>query len=355
MSNLYISTYPASYRIDFCNALAREADFRIFHYVETPDDGAVLRDAVFPAERLDIVSRGGKVKARNLLALLEETRPEIVLVQEFSLIALELLRYRKRFGYKVLSLCDDSLDMIRGNDFAWTHRAARCVVPRLLDGLVLHSPEVRDWYRARFGKGFFMPLVADANRVRPLLEEALPEAETLRTRYGLDGTPVVGFVGRLVGLKNIPTLLEAMAGIPARLVLIGDGEERKALETMAAHSGRDVLFAGHQDPSRMGAWYNLLDVLVLPSTREAYGAVTGEALMAGCPVVVSARAGSSSLVREGENGHLVDPGSPAAVAEAVRDLLGRTEAGRPLALRPDLLPYAFRECMDGLLKEINAL
>ena len=75
MSNLYISTYPASYRIDFCNALAREADFRIFHYMETPDDGAVLRDAVFPAERLDIVSRGGKVKARNLLALLEETRP----------------------------------------------------------------------------------------------------------------------------------------------------------------------------------------------------------------------------------------------------------------------------------------
>ena len=285
----------------------------------------------------------------GLLSQWERERPARVFAPEFSSVALTALRYRKRLGFKVLSICDDSMDMIRGNDFGWKHRLARHVVPRLLDGIILHSPEVRDWYRSRFGKGFFMPIIADERRVRPELERVLPLSTQLRP----GNKPVVAFVGRLVGLKNIPFLIRAFEPLKgqAQLVVIGDGPEKETLRALAP----DAVFTGMLSGDDLLAWYNVMDVLVLPSTQEAYGAVTGEALMAGAKVVVSRKAGSSDLVREGENGYVIDPDDGKGLTERLKQLLGAVPKERPLCLRENLLPYRFETCIDGLLKEINSL
>ena len=103
------------------------------------------------------------------------------------------------------------------------------------------------------------------------------------------------------------------------------------------------------------AWYNLIDILVLPSTQEAYGAVTGEALMAGAKVVVSRHAGSSSLVREGENGYVVEPMDVSTITQRIASLLDSVDGQRPLTLRENLLPYRFSDCMETLTKEISSL
>ena len=279
----------------------------------------------------------------------ERERPGRVFVPEFSALALTALRCRNRFGFKVISLCDDSMDMIRGNDFGWKHRLARRVVPRFLDGIILHSPDVCQWYRSRFGKGSFMPIIADERRVRPELERVLPLSRQIRPT----DKPIVAFVGRFVGLKNIPTLLRAFEPLRSRaqLVLIGDGPERHLLESMAPHA----LFTGYLSGDERLAWYNLIDILVLPSTQEAYGAVSGESLMAGAKVAVSRKVGSSDLVREGENGYLFDPMDEKGLAACLEKLLEPLPAGRPLALRENLLPYRFETCIQDLMKEINSI
>ena len=279
----------------------------------------------------------------------ERVRPDRVFVPEFSAMALAALHGRKRFGFKVISLCDDSMDMIRGNDFGWKHRLARRVIPRFLDGIILHSPDVRQWYRSRFGKGFFMPIIADERRIRPELERVLPLSRQVRPT----GKPIVAFVGRLVGLKNIPTFLRAFEPLHdrAQLVLIGDGPEHNMLESMAPRA----LFTGFLSGEERLAWYNLIDILVLPSLQEAYGAVTGEALMAGAKVAVSRKAGSSDLVREGENGYLFDPLDEKGLTACLEKLLETLPDGRPVTLRENLLPYRFETCIQDLLKEINAL
>ena len=230
------------------------------------------------------------VSQGNLHARVESERPRRVFVPEFSSLVLKALRYRKKYGYKVISICDDSMDMIRGNDFGWKHRLARRIVPKFVDEIIVHSPDVRQWYQARFGKGLFMPIIADERRIRPELERVLPLSQKMR----LTEKPVVAFVGRFVGLKNIPTLLRAFEPLRdrAQLVLIGDGPERVALETLAPYAH----FTGFLSGDDLLTWYNLIDILVLPSTQEAYGAVTGEALMAGVKVVVSRQAGSADLV-----------------------------------------------------------
>lgn len=282
-------------------------------------------------------------------ARLESERPGRVFVPEFSTLVLKALRYRKKFGYKVISICDDSMDMIRGNDFGWKHRLARRIVPGFVDEIILHSPDVRQWYRSRFGKGLFMPIIADERRIRPELERLLPLSRQMR----LTEKPVVAFVGRFVGLKNIPTLLRAFEPLHdrARLVLIGDGPERAALEAVAPYAH----FTGFLSGDDLLAWYNLIDILVLPSTQEAYGAVTGEALMAGVKVVVSRKAGSADLVREGENGYLFDHKDEKDLSACLENLLEEMTPGRPLVLRENLLPYRFEACISGLLKEINSL
>jgi len=287
--------------------------------------------------------------AKDLLPQLETERPERVFVPEFSSLALAALRYRKRFCFKVVSLCDDSMDMIAGNDFGWKHRLARRVVPRMVDEVILHSPEVRAWYRERFGKGLLMPVMVDERRVRPELERLLPLSQRLRSTE----KPVVAFVGRFVPLKNIPSLIRAFGPLAdkAQLVLIGDGPERQNLESMAP----SAFFTGHLSGDELLAWYNLIDILVLPSTQEAYGAVTGEALMAGARVVVSRKAGSAGLVREGENGYVVDPLDVEGITTALNRLLGTVPSGRPLSLRDNLHPYRFETCIQALLSEIKAL
>ena len=334
MRNLYLSNQPVSYRMDLYRTLARELDCEICFQEAAEDIPGV------PVRRWTL---------RTLPALLKELRPSVVIVPEFSAAALLMLSYRKKYGFKVVSSCDDSMDMILGNDFGWKHRLARGRVPRRLDSVILHSPAVRDWYRSRFGKGVFMPIIADEGRVRPALEAALPLAERIRP----DGKPVVAFVGRLVGLKNIPTLIRAFEPLKerAQLVVIGDGPLRETLRAMAP----EALFTGMLAGEELLAWYNLIDVLVLPSTQEAYGAVTGEALMAGAKVVVSRKAGSSDLVREGENGYVVDPTDTDALTACIGRLLDTVPAGRPLVLRENLLPYSFQPCVQGLIQEIKSL
>lgn len=334
MPNLYLSNLPAPYRMDFYRSLHRNLSCIIcFQDVQ---DGV----AGVPVRRWNL---------RMLPALMRELRPSLAIVPEFSGAAVLASLLKNKYGCKVVSTCDDSMDMIRGNDFGWKHRLARRVVPRLLDEIVLHSPAVRDWYRERFGKGVFMPIIADEERVRPAMEAALPLAERLRP----SGKPVVAFVGRLVGLKNVPTLIRAFEPLQerAQLVIVGDGPEREALRAMAPHAR----FTGMLSGEELLAWYNLIDVLVLPSTQEAYGAVTGEALMAGAKVVVSWKAGSSDLVREGENGYVVDPMDAAGVTRCIGSLLDQIPDNRPLTLRDSLSPYSFQPCVQGLIHEINAL
>lgn len=325
MRNLYLSNQPVSYRMDFYRALSRELDCEIC-FQET---GAVD----FPTRRWTL---------RSLSALLAAFRPSLVFVPEFSAAALLCLRLRKRYGYKVISTCDDSLDMIQGNDFGWKHRLARRFVPRRLDEIILHSPEVAEWYRGRFGKGLVMPILADERRVRPELERVLPLSEQLRP----GPEPVIAFVGRLVGLKNVPALIQAFVPLRsrARLVIIGDGPERDALEAMAP----DAIFTGMLSGDELLAWYNLIDILVLPSTQEAYGAVTGEALMAGAKVVVSRKAGSSSLVKDGINGYTVDSQDFEAISDRISRLLAEVHSDRPIALRESLLPYKFEDSFTAL-------
>jgi glycosyltransferase involved in cell wall biosynthesis len=138
--------------------------------------------------------------------------------------------------------------------------------------------------------------------------------------------PLVLAVGRLVKLKAHDILVEAFAQLPAacrgHLLILGEGEERSALEELVQTLGlrQSVTFTGAvKNPWK---YMTRADVLVLPSLSEAFPNVIGEALALGLPVVASDCAqGVREYLSDGSCGFLVPPGSVPELVQGITKVL----------------------------------
>ena len=150
------------------------------------------------------------------------------------------------------------------------------------------------------------------------------------------GRPRVLFVGRLAPQKGVSTLVAA-AGLlkhpSARLLLVGDGPERKALEKEAKRIGMGdrLHFVGFVAHERLPAVLVHADLLVLPSLYEELGTVLLEAMQAALPIVASNIGGIPAVIEDGVNGLLVPPGEPEALARAIDRLLADRDLARRLS------------------------
>lgn len=151
----------------------------------------------------------------------------------------------------------------------------------------------------------------------------------LRRELGLDGRPVIGFVGRLVAEKGLLDLLAAarliLAEAPtARFLIVGpvDREKPDALTPAVAQEygvAEACVFTGlRQDLPEL---YALMDVFVLPSYREGFPRAPLEAAAMGVPCVVTDVRGCREAVEPGLNGLRVPLADPPALARAVLGLL----------------------------------
>jgi glycosyltransferase involved in cell wall biosynthesis len=178
------------------------------------------------------------------------------------------------------------------------------------------------------GKGYparkvvVIPNGRDLTRFAPGLHR-----DTVRKEVGVDrGAPVVGVVGRLETQKGHVYLLDAWPEVvrvhpDARLLVVGEGSLRDALVSQAARRGiaDSVLFTGFRaDVPRI---LDAIDVLALPSLHEGMPLTVIEAAAAGRPVVATAVDGTPEVVLDGRTGHLVPPGDPGKLAQALLAVL----------------------------------
>lgn len=357
----------APYRIDFFNDLSKAFQTRVcLKYWN-------LRDQTFNYKKIyerfsfrphylkEWFTFRGRSFCSGYWKQLDVHSPDLVLTEEFGIgtISVLLHRFFKGKRYKVVTLCDDSYDMaVGGNDFSRIHRLGRRFITPWLDDVIVVSPQVKEWFRRQTGKGFSFPILQEDTYARAQFRKALGRTHVLQRRYGLKGKKVFLFVGRLVTLKNVKTLVQAFSHLDRNrnfLVIVGDGPEMDSLRQLGRELGTDVHFAGRLEGEELNAWYNAADVFVLPSYKEAFGAVTNEALLAGCYVLVSSKAGSACLVEEGENGYTFQPMD-------VNDLVRKMELASLLpvqweadGLKRNRMKFSYRECMDGLVEHLKTL
>ena len=171
-------------------------------------------------------------------------------------------------------------------------------------------------------KCMVVPLGVDLARFAGL-DRRKDAAAALRARYG---GPLVLFVGRLRAYKGLHVLLEAMAHVHGRLVIVGDGPEREALHALHARLGlgERVHFGGDVTDDGLLAHLAAADVGVLPSIlpSEAYGMAMVEMLACGVPVVCTELGTGTSYVNQHDvTGLVVPPNDSQALAAALNRLL----------------------------------
>ena len=157
--------------------------------------------------------------------------------------------------------------------------------------------DVEEW-RPRVSDEALAALVAEARRdpVNPgNADERLPdEGNAERLAQFLAGDdPTVVYFGKLLLNKGVHVLLEALAGVDARAVIVGFGDYRQQLEALAPER---VLFTGPLEHRHLVHLLALADACVVPSIfPEAFGMVAAEAAAAGCPPLVARHSGLAEV------------------------------------------------------------
>lgn len=165
------------------------------------------------------------------------------------------------------------------------------------------------------------------------VERFSPGPDTLRNALGLPrDAPVVGFVGRLTRDKGVPELVEAFDAIlsakpDAHLLLVGwlDAAEDALGEDVRCRIRNHPRIHSTGFVGDTAPYYRAMDVMVLPTWREGFPNVVLEAAASGIPVVTTLATGSRDAVVPEVTGLLIPPGYPAAIHEAVLQLLRNPE------------------------------
>lgn len=132
---------------------------------------------------------------------------------------------------------------------------------------------------------------------------------SLTTQKGFDiGLDAVSLAGDVVG----------------SYVVIGEGPEKESLERKAERLGPTPRLELTGWQTDIGPWLHKADILLIPSRWEGFGLVAIEALSTGLPVVASNVAGLNEILRDCDAAFLVEPGDPAAMAEAIRVYASKT-------------------------------
>jgi glycosyltransferase involved in cell wall biosynthesis len=185
----------------------------------------------------------------------------------------------------------------------------------------------------------------DARRLSVLPNPAPPlpsfaPREVLRAELGLDGR-VLAFAGRLGPQKALGVTFDALASVPGvTLAIAGDGPDREPLERRATELGLAgrARFLGSLPRDGVLRLFRAADAVVLSSAWENLPHTVLEALAVGSPVIATSVGGVPEVVRDGENGLLVAPNDPRALADAIGrlfaddDLRGRLADAAPASV-----------------------
>jgi glycosyltransferase involved in cell wall biosynthesis len=189
-----------------------------------------------------------------------------------------------------------------------------------------------------------------AARMRVIHYGVRAEPELRRPHIDRSSPLRIIYVGRLVEQQkrvfDLPRIMEVLErrGVPATLTVVGGGEDRRALESLANPSVERgaIRFTGVLSNSEIARELRAHDALILTSEYEGFPLAVLEAMAWGCiPVVTAIRSGIPELVRDGDNGYVVGVGDIETFAERLAGLQ------RDAELRDQLSQRAFETLHEG--------
>jgi glycosyltransferase involved in cell wall biosynthesis len=238
----------------------------------------------------------------------------------------------------------------------------------LMDGALPIGTLNAKYWRHYLGEDFplyRMPYAVDNHYFQSRSEEASAGRAELRSELNLNpARRVILFASKLQSRKRCGDLVAAyknlLTDVPLEahpyLVIVGDGEERAALERQAAEDGLEgVRFCGFRNQSELPRFFDLATVFVLPSRHEPWGLIVNEVMNAGRAVIVSDEVGCQpDLIDDGVEGCVFPVGDVAALTDALRRVLATPETAVAMGQRAlaKIQTWNFEEDVRGLRRAI---
>jgi len=241
----------------------------------------------------------------------------------------------------------------------------------MVDGILPIGTLNSEYWRHYFGDEvpqFLMPYAVDNAYFAQRAREAQAGRASLQAELELDPSrPVILFASKLQQRKHCNHLIEAYARltrIPGTepnpyLVIVGDGEERAALERQAAATDfASIRFCGFRNQSELPRFFDLATVFVLPSRHEPWGLIVNEVMNAARPAIVSDDVGCApDLIEDGVNGCIFPAGDVGALTNALRRVLETPSASEAMGQRAfeRIQSWSFEEDIRGLRRAVASI
>lgn len=262
--------------------------------------------------------RMGMASKKSLVSLWSQRRPDVVHIATEGPMGWTALQAARQLK---LPVCSDFRTNFHAYSkhygIGWLHKPIMAYLRKFHNQTMCTMTPDEGLRRTLTDYGFHNVAVV-ARGVDTQLFNPAKRSESLRGQWGVaPGDLAVLHVGRLAAEKNLATLLQAFEAIRqvqprARLVLVGDGPARKALQQQCPQA----VFAGMRHGDDLAAHYASGDLFVFPSMTETFGNVTPEAMASGLPVLAYDYAAASQLISPGRNGQLTPFGNAPAFVEA---------------------------------------
>jgi sugar transferase (PEP-CTERM/EpsH1 system associated) len=274
---------------------------------------------------LETSARGSRFQTPALLSAIRRVRPHLVHSRNWGAIEAVLAARLTRIPAVVHS--EHGYDAESGFSEPGRRRYLRRLAFALADRVVTVSSQLRTVHAERTG---FSPEKITVIHNGVDCTQFFPDAEARsRVRHELrirDTTFCVGCVANLLGVKDHVTLFESLktldgTGVDWRLLLVGEGPERPALEAFVrAQPGWQERVSLLGSSSRVPELLRAMDVFVLPSIAEGICNALLEAMATGLPVVATKVGGNPEVVVHGTSGLLFRSGDAATLGDHLAQL-----------------------------------
>lgn len=352
----YFVSHPIQYQAPLLRRIAQEPDIDLTVFFSSDLSVRGYHDAGFGVRvewdvplldgyqyeflpRLRDSDRIGFAQPLNygVLQRLRHGRFDVVWVLGYAqLFALNAIFAAKLLGLPVLLRSDSQLhDRVRSRKVLFAKQILARFLRPAIDATLSIGQANEEYWHYYFGRDFTvfrMPFAVDNFFFRERSLAAAPRREEFRRELGLQpGRPVILYASKLQTRKRCIDLVEAylrLAPAPgvdpaAYLLIVGDGEERAALEARARATGlSSIRFLGFKNQTELPRFYDLCDAFVLPSIHEPWGLIVNEVMNAGRPIVLTDQVGCQpDLVQDGVNGYVYPALDVNALSACLRRLI----------------------------------
>ncbi|SEP36116.1 TIGR04063 family PEP-CTERM/XrtA system glycosyltransferase [Nitrosovibrio sp. Nv6] len=317
------------------NCSVLEEDVEGWHFYRTPA-------AAGPMAQLPVLNQAAVIESltRRLSDVVKIVRPDILHAHSPVLNAIPALRVGRSSGipvvYEVRAFWEDAaVDHGTGREWGMRYRLTRSLESYALKRVDAITTICEGLRGDILGRGIAPEKVTVIPNAVNIENFSVGDKrdQQLAEELGLEGKPLVGFIGSFYAYEGLSVLLQALpemlSGNPdIRVLLVGGGPQEKELKAITTQLGLEdkVIFTGRVPHAQVQRYYNLIDILVYPRLRmRLTDLVTPlkplEAMAQGRLVMASDVGGHLELIQDGETGILFRAGDPHALALKVLSVL----------------------------------